>query len=107
MVQTIPATQVKNRFGTILRQVYGHKDHIIVEKSGITVAAIVPISVYKRIYGQRQDVDPSVAKKLDYADELTAADWKSNSEAEGHDNRLNQAGQKNSLQSKFGKEVEQ
>jgi prevent-host-death family protein len=66
-----PSTQVKNKFGEILKQVYAQRNHIIVEKSGIPVAVIVPISLYNPLYSRRKDADPNVAEKLDIAAETT------------------------------------
>jgi prevent-host-death family protein len=70
MVYTVPATQVKNKFGEILRRVYSHRDHIIVEKSGIAVAAIIPVSLYSPIYAKRRNADPGVSEKMAVAEEM-------------------------------------
>ena len=69
MIRIFAATQVKNTLGEILKHVYAHRDHIIVEKSGIPVAVIIPISLYHSIYVRQGDADPNLAEQLDIAAE--------------------------------------
>ena len=56
-VLTVTATHAKNSFGEIIRQAYQADQHLIVEKSGIPVVAIVPIADYERMMRLGLDVD--------------------------------------------------
>jgi prevent-host-death family protein len=44
---TIPATTVHRKFGELIRRVYSGKEHFIIEKDGLPVAAIIPIGEYE------------------------------------------------------------
>ena len=48
-VYIAPATEAKNRFGEIIKRAYSNGEHIIVERGGIPVVAIVPIQDYERL----------------------------------------------------------
>jgi prevent-host-death family protein len=43
---TITATQLLYERGSILSRVYKDKEHFVVEKSGLPVAAIIPVEEY-------------------------------------------------------------
>ena len=60
-VLTVTATHAKNSFGEIIRQAYQADQHLIVEKSGIPVVAIVPIADYERMMRLGLDVDSSAS----------------------------------------------
>lgn len=47
--QTITATQLKNQSGAILRQVSQEKKHLIVERDGFPLVAIIPLEEYQRL----------------------------------------------------------
>lgn len=47
MFSKMPATLVKNKFGEVIRNVYTSGDPIVVEKDGIPVVAIIPLSKFK------------------------------------------------------------
>ena len=49
IIATINATEAKNRFGDMIRRAYQGKEHLIVERAGIPVVAIVPISDYQQL----------------------------------------------------------
>ena len=51
-IATISATEAKNRFGDMLRRAYRSQEHLIVERGGIPVVAIVPISDYEQFFMQ-------------------------------------------------------
>lgn len=51
-IKTLPATEVKNRFGRVLREVNQTGGPIVVERDGKPVAVIVSVSEYERM--QRQ-----------------------------------------------------
>lgn len=44
MQTTVPATKAKNNFGELIRRVYTTGERVIVEKDGIPVVVIGPIS---------------------------------------------------------------
>lgn len=46
---TIPATMVHRHFGEVVRRVYGSKEHLIVEKDGLPVMAILSMPEYEAL----------------------------------------------------------
>jgi prevent-host-death family protein len=50
--QSLPATEVKNRFGRVLRQIAKTGGPIIVERDGKPVAVILSMSEYQRMQPQ-------------------------------------------------------
>lgn len=48
-VRTVSATEAKSRFGEMLRRAYAGDEHLIVEKGGIAVVAIIPVSDYQQL----------------------------------------------------------
>ena len=48
-IKSLPATEVKNRFGRVLREVSKSGGPIIVERDGKPVAVIVSVSEYERM----------------------------------------------------------
>jgi prevent-host-death family protein len=57
MVRTITATKAKNRFGELIKQVHVTGDHMIVEKSGIPVVAIIPVTDYQALQAAHEGVN--------------------------------------------------
>lgn len=51
-LQSLPATEVKNRFGRVLRQIAKTGGPIIVERDGKPVAVILSIGEYQRMQPQ-------------------------------------------------------
>lgn len=49
MTTIISATEAKNRFGEYIKRAYMHEEHLIVERDGIPVVAIVPMTDYEKI----------------------------------------------------------
>ncbi len=49
MNSAIPATEVKNRFGRVLRQVTQSDDPIIIERDGKPVAVLVSIAAWQAL----------------------------------------------------------
>lgn len=61
-VTTINATEAKNRFGDVIRRAYQHREHLIVERGGIPVVAILPISDYEQyLTASESVVAPEIA----------------------------------------------
>lgn len=53
----IPATEVRNNLGKLLNQVHRNEQHLVVEKLGIPVAAIISMKdyeQYRRMFAARQ-----------------------------------------------------
>jgi len=48
-VRTVSATEAKNKFGEIIKRAYAADEHLIVEKSGIPVVAIIPMADYRQL----------------------------------------------------------
>lgn len=44
---TIGVTEARNHFGDLLKRVYGGKEHLVVEKGGIPVAALIGFREYE------------------------------------------------------------
>jgi prevent-host-death family protein len=60
MQKIIPATEVRNRLGELLNRVYRREEHLVVEKLGIPVAAIISMREYeqfRRLLAQQQLTD--------------------------------------------------
>jgi len=51
-IARISATEAKNRFGDVIRRAYRSQEHLVVERGGIPVVAIVPISDYEEFLTQ-------------------------------------------------------
>ncbi|MCL4543210.1 MAG: type II toxin-antitoxin system Phd/YefM family antitoxin [Chloroflexi bacterium] len=54
MTQTMPVSQARQKFGELINQVYKRQVRIIVEKSGIPVAALVALPDLERWLRQEQ-----------------------------------------------------
>lgn len=65
-VRIVSATEAKNKFGEIIKHAYASDEHLIVEKSGIPVVAIIPMADYQQLVGANA-VEPAVAQKVDEA----------------------------------------
>lgn len=48
-IRTVNATHAKNAFGEMLREAYQSEQHVIIEKTGMPVAVLVPIADYERM----------------------------------------------------------
>jgi prevent-host-death family protein len=46
--QTVPASEARQRFGELIKQVFSRRSRIIVEKGGIPVVALVALSDLER-----------------------------------------------------------
>ncbi len=60
MQKVVPATEVRNNLGEFLNRVYRREEHLVVEKLGIPVAAIISMQEYdqfRRLLAQRQLID--------------------------------------------------
>jgi prevent-host-death family protein len=54
MVQVVNATEAKNRFGQYIKNAYAEETRTIVERDGIAVAAIVPISDLEQLISSEE-----------------------------------------------------
>ena len=48
MKKVVAATEVRNHFGAFLNRVYRGDEHLVVEKSGIPVAALISMKEYEQ-----------------------------------------------------------
>ncbi len=62
-VRIVTATEAKNKFGAMIKHAYAADEHLIVEKSGIAVVAIIPMADYQRL--MHPQTAPEIAKKVD------------------------------------------
>jgi prevent-host-death family protein len=62
-VRVVSATEAKNKFGEIIKHAYAADEHLIVEKSGIPVVAIIPMADYRQLVGAPVAM-PEVAQKV-------------------------------------------
>ncbi len=56
-IHTMPATQARVHFGEVLRRVHSDREHVIVEKDGLEIAAILSradYEEYRRLLALRQ-----------------------------------------------------
>ncbi len=65
-VRVVSATEAKNKFGEIIKHAYAANEHLIVEKSGIPVVAIIPMADYQQLV-HAGSASPEVAQKVDEA----------------------------------------
>jgi prevent-host-death family protein len=58
-VTTVPSTQLHQTLGSLLKKVGSERQHIIVERGGYPIIAMIPISDYHRLLAQSQEEDDS------------------------------------------------
>lgn len=51
---TIPATQAHRHFGDLIRRVFSGKEHFVVEKDGLPVAAIISMDEYEKLTDEQE-----------------------------------------------------
>ena len=49
-IELVTATEAKNRFGDLIKAAYLHDQHLIVNRDGIPVVAVIPIDDYRRAF---------------------------------------------------------
>ncbi len=62
MVKTISATYLQRQIGSVIRRVYTDKEHIIVERDGLPVMAIVSIRDYEDFWAKFKSLKRSTNK---------------------------------------------
>lgn len=62
-IRVVTATEAKNKFGAIIKSAYASDEHLIVEKSGIPVVAIIPMADYQQLVNNTTAA-PDVAERL-------------------------------------------
>ncbi len=55
-IRIVSATEAKNNFGAIIKSAYASDEHLIVEKSGIPVVAIIPMADYQQLVNSNTTV---------------------------------------------------
>ena len=71
-VHVVTATEAQSKFGEIIKRAYASDEHLIVEKSGIPVVAIIPIAVYRECVSA-PGASPEIEQKVATASERAAA----------------------------------
>ena len=61
MVRIVPASQVKNNFGEVIKRVYEKEETQIIERAGLPVAAIITMNDLERLYPKRIRELPQIA----------------------------------------------
>lgn len=51
----VPATEVRRKFGDVIRRAFSGKEHVIVEKDGLPVVAIISIAEYQELMEEREN----------------------------------------------------
>ena len=72
MVRTVTATEAQNRFGALIKHAYADEEHVIVERGGIPVVAIVPMQDYERLVAAKQSPE-GVADNIASSSKAAAA----------------------------------
>src|SRR5438132_14026093 len=49
VVKIVSATEAQNQFGAMWKRAYQSAEHLIIERDGIPVAALIPIADYQRL----------------------------------------------------------
>lgn len=70
-VRIVTATEAQNKFGTLLKRAYAAAEHLIIERDGIPVAALIPIADYQRLVPQSAETD--VAQRMAVASQRDQA----------------------------------
>ncbi|MBI3914234.1 MAG: type II toxin-antitoxin system Phd/YefM family antitoxin [Chloroflexi bacterium] len=65
-VRVVSAAEAKSEFSAIIKHGFARAEHLIVEKSGVPVAAILPMADYQQLVGAPVAV-PKPAQKVDEA----------------------------------------
>lgn len=63
IIRVVTATEAKNNFGAIIKSAYASDEHLIVEKSGIPVVAIIPMADYQQLVSNAT-ATPDVTERL-------------------------------------------
>ena len=54
MPVTIPATQAHRQLGELIRRVHSGREHFVVEKDGLPVAALISMNEYQQLMRERE-----------------------------------------------------
>ena len=63
-VRVVSATEAKNKFGEMIKHAYAADEHLIVEKSGIPVVAIIPMADYQQLV-RVNGAPPEIAQRVE------------------------------------------
>jgi prevent-host-death family protein len=61
---TIPATQVQRKFGDVVRRVHSGREHFVVERDGLPVAAIISIAEYEAFMQESQQREQEKQQRM-------------------------------------------
>ncbi len=73
MKVTIPATEVHRRFADLVRRVFSGKEHFIVERDGMPVAAIISMAEYEELMQERERQEKEKERRLKQFQEAARA----------------------------------
>jgi prevent-host-death family protein len=73
MPVTISATDVHRKFGDLVRRVFSGREHFIVEKEGLPVAAIISIPEYEELMQEREQNQQDKERRLKQFQEAARA----------------------------------
>jgi prevent-host-death family protein len=76
VVRIVTATEAQNKFGEMLKRTYKSAEHHIIERSGIPVAALVPIADYQRLVPESANAEISRGVATAAQRELAAREMK-------------------------------
>lgn len=63
-IRIVTATEAKNNFGALIKSAYARDEHLIVEKSGIPVVAIIPMADYQQLVNNKA-TDNGLSERID------------------------------------------
>ncbi|MBL8132047.1 MAG: type II toxin-antitoxin system Phd/YefM family antitoxin [Anaerolineae bacterium] len=70
---TVAATEVRRNFGEVIRRAYSGKEHLIVEKDGLPVVAIISMSEYEKLLRGKEEQDMQRAARVQSFDAAARA----------------------------------
>jgi prevent-host-death family protein len=88
-VRYISATEAKNRFGEVIREAYRGEHHLIVQRDGIPVVAILPVYEYEQLVQARNlpvvDTNNMSTSTVAFAESGSGKTLASNPASGGHE----------------------
>lgn len=73
IVRVVTATEAQNKFGEIIKRAYASDEHLIVERDGIPVVAIISITTYQQSVGAPPTAAPEMIRRVASASERAEA----------------------------------
>ncbi|MCK6578820.1 MAG: type II toxin-antitoxin system Phd/YefM family antitoxin [Anaerolineae bacterium] len=70
---TVAATEVRRNFGEVIRRVSSGREHLIVEKDGLPVVAILSMSAYEKLLRGKEEQEIQRAARVQSFDAAARA----------------------------------